>query len=160
MPYLSTFTGPIASLTYTFAPPGLVTPRFTLWSISAWLKLSPHLQEHENPALKRANTDSTRSAPTQHKMGTEKDVHDGVSTPETTQINTDSRHGAGTEHVVGGGTSGRDENFYTRNGLNMESFKRREHGRITDTQLDRTMKSRHLHMIAIGMPSCYLSLIR
>ncbi|KAK6210941.1 amino acid permease [Colletotrichum tabaci] len=83
-------------------------------------------------------------------MGTEKDVHDGVSTPETTQINTDSRHGAGTEHVVGGGTSGRDENFYTRNGLNMESFKRREHGRITDTQLDRTMKSRHLHMIAIG----------
>ncbi|TQN69240.1 Amino-acid permease inda1 [Colletotrichum shisoi] len=83
-------------------------------------------------------------------MGTEKGVHDGASTPETTQINTDSRHGAGTEHVAGGGTSGRDENFYTRNGLNMESFKRREHGRITDTQLDRTMKSRHLHMIAIG----------
>ncbi|KAJ0164501.1 Amino-acid permease inda1 [Colletotrichum tanaceti] len=83
-------------------------------------------------------------------MGTEKDVHDGVSTPETTQINTDSRHGAGAEHVVGGGASRRDENFYTRNGLNMESFKRREHGSIADTQLDRTMKSRHLHMIAIG----------
>ncbi|KAF1808728.1 hypothetical protein P152DRAFT_404855 [Eremomyces bilateralis CBS 781.70] len=39
--------------------------------------------------------------------------------------------------------------FWTRNGLNLESFKRRE-GYDTTNQLNQTMKSRHLHMIAIG----------
>ncbi|CAL3966708.1 unnamed protein product, partial [Diplocarpon coronariae] len=43
----------------------------------------------------------------------------------------------------------RDENFYTRNGLNLESFKQRSYGRGI-VQLDRSMKGRHLHMIAIG----------
>ncbi|PBP15959.1 hypothetical protein BUE80_DR013307 [Diplocarpon rosae] len=43
----------------------------------------------------------------------------------------------------------RDENFYTRNGLNLESFKKRSYGRGI-VQLDRSMKGRHLHMIAIG----------
>ncbi|KAK1834582.1 amino acid permease/ SLC12A domain-containing protein [Podospora conica] len=44
-----------------------------------------------------------------------------------------------------------DEDFYTRNGLNLKSFQRRPEASadITET-LDRTMKSRHLHMIAIG----------
>lgn len=39
--------------------------------------------------------------------------------------------------------------FMTRNGLNLESFKRR---RLADenNQLNQTMKTRHLHMIAIG----------
>ncbi|KAI0798374.1 amino acid permease/ SLC12A domain-containing protein [Xylaria sp. FL0064] len=40
-------------------------------------------------------------------------------------------------------------NFYTRNGLNMESFKVRDYGQGI-VELDRTMKPRHLHMIAIG----------
>lgn len=43
------------------------------------------------------------------------------------------------------------EDFYTRNGLNLKSFQRRDNkeGDITDS-LDRSMKSRHLQMIAIG----------
>ncbi|KAI1348101.1 amino acid permease/ SLC12A domain-containing protein [Xylaria sp. FL0043] len=43
----------------------------------------------------------------------------------------------------------RSSNFYTRNGLNMESFKVRDYGQGI-VELDRTMKPRHLHMIAIG----------
>jgi amino acid transporter len=41
------------------------------------------------------------------------------------------------------------ESFMTRNGLNLTSFKRRREGRIGE-QLDHSMKTRHLHMIAIG----------
>ncbi|EHA56226.1 amino-acid permease inda1 [Pyricularia oryzae 70-15] len=44
---------------------------------------------------------------------------------------------------------GREENFYTRNGLNLESFKCRSYGQGI-VELDRSMKKRHLHMIAIG----------
>ena len=41
------------------------------------------------------------------------------------------------------------ENFWTRNGLNLASFKRRpESDKIVE--LDKSMKTRHLHMIAIG----------
>ncbi|KAI0019854.1 amino acid permease/ SLC12A domain-containing protein [Xylariomycetidae sp. FL0641] len=43
----------------------------------------------------------------------------------------------------------RAENWATRNGLNAESFKRRDYG-TGIVELDRTMKPRHLHMIAIG----------
>jgi amino acid transporter len=43
----------------------------------------------------------------------------------------------------------RDDNFYTRNGLNLESFKMRDQGQGI-VELDRSMKPRHLHMIAIG----------
>ncbi|KAH8156552.1 hypothetical protein CIB48_g11691 [Xylaria polymorpha] len=43
----------------------------------------------------------------------------------------------------------RDNNFYTRNGLNLESFKVRDYGQGI-VELDRSMKPRHLHMIAIG----------
>lgn len=39
------------------------------------------------------------------------------------------------------------ESFMTRNGLNLESFKRRPAGQV---ELDKSMKPRHLHMIAIG----------
>lgn len=46
-------------------------------------------------------------------------------------------------------TSGRDDDFYTRNGLNIESFKCRSYGQGL-VELDRSMKKRHLHMIAIG----------
>ncbi|KAH9215609.1 amino-acid permease inda1 [Leptodontidium sp. 2 PMI_412] len=47
----------------------------------------------------------------------------------------------------GGAT--RDANFYTRNGLNFESFKMRSYGEGI-VELDRSMKHRHLQMIAIG----------
>jgi yeast amino acid transporter len=43
----------------------------------------------------------------------------------------------------------RSENFYTRNGLNFQSFKKRDYG-TGIVELDRSMKSRHLQMIAIG----------
>lgn len=42
-----------------------------------------------------------------------------------------------------------DQDFRTRYGLNFESFKMRHYGPGI-VELDRTMKSRHLHMIAIG----------
>lgn len=42
-----------------------------------------------------------------------------------------------------------DEDFMTRSGLNLNSFKKREYGRGI-VELDRAMKGRHLHMIAIG----------
>ncbi|KAI0008768.1 amino-acid permease inda1 [Xylariaceae sp. FL0662B] len=43
----------------------------------------------------------------------------------------------------------RSENWATRNGLNLESFKKRDYG-TGIVELDRSMKPRHLHMIAIG----------
>ncbi|KAI1174220.1 amino acid permease-domain-containing protein [Nemania sp. FL0916] len=43
----------------------------------------------------------------------------------------------------------RSDNFMTRNGLNLESFKLRDYGKGI-VELDRSMKPRHLHMIAIG----------
>ncbi|KAI1764833.1 amino-acid permease inda1 [Hypoxylon sp. FL1150] len=41
------------------------------------------------------------------------------------------------------------DNWATRNGLNLESFKKRDYG-TGIVELDRSMKPRHLHMIAIG----------
>ncbi|EXK25640.1 hypothetical protein FOMG_17712 [Fusarium oxysporum f. sp. melonis 26406] len=43
----------------------------------------------------------------------------------------------------------REKDFFTRNGLNLRSFTRRDYG-TGDIELDRSMKSRHLNMIAIG----------
>ncbi|KAK7978482.1 Amino-acid permease inda1 [Apiospora saccharicola] len=43
----------------------------------------------------------------------------------------------------------RSDNFYTRNGLNLESFKKRDYG-AGIVELDRSMQPRHLQMIAIG----------
>jgi amino acid transporter len=43
-----------------------------------------------------------------------------------------------------------EEDFMTRNGLNLRSFQKREYeGGLADS-LDRPMKSRHMHMISIG----------
>lgn len=57
----------------------------------------------------------------------------------------------GTSHISKGETSPafREGNWYTRNGLNLESFKKAQYG-LGTTELDRPMKTRHLHMIAIG----------
>lgn len=43
----------------------------------------------------------------------------------------------------------RDESWATRNGLTLDSFKKRSYGEGI-VELDRTMQPRHLHMIAIG----------
>lgn len=43
----------------------------------------------------------------------------------------------------------REKDFMTRNGLNLRSFTKRDWG-TGDIELDRSMKKRHLHMIAIG----------
>lgn len=46
-------------------------------------------------------------------------------------------------------TTIREEDFWTRNGLNLTSFKKRDYG-LGIVELDRAMRGRHLHMIAIG----------
>ncbi|KAI8243827.1 Amino-acid permease inda1 [Colletotrichum sp. SAR 10_99] len=43
----------------------------------------------------------------------------------------------------------REDDFLTRNGLNLKSFQRRDYG-TGEVELDRSMKPRHLQMIAIG----------
>lgn len=45
--------------------------------------------------------------------------------------------------------TGEREDFMTRNGLNLKSFQRRPQGPGV-LELDKSMKPRHLHMIAIG----------
>jgi yeast amino acid transporter len=46
-----------------------------------------------------------------------------------------------------------EEDWKTRTGLNLKSFQRRDYG-TGIVELDRSMKGRHLHMIAIGsLPS-------
>jgi amino acid transporter len=53
-------------------------------------------------------------------------------------------------HSAGGAVfTGEREDFMTRNGLNLKSFQRRPQGPGV-LELDKTMKPRHLHMIAIG----------
>lgn len=42
------------------------------------------------------------------------------------------------------------ESWATRNGFNLRSFTKKESG--ADIELERPMKTRHLHMISIGMP--------
>lgn len=46
-------------------------------------------------------------------------------------------------------STAREEDFMTRNGLNMRSFQKRDYGKGI-VELDRSIRPRHLHMIAIG----------
>ncbi|KIW74877.1 hypothetical protein Z517_11647 [Fonsecaea pedrosoi CBS 271.37] len=66
---------------------------------------------------------------------------------------TDSEKGASFSRQASGDAfdaeSLREKDFLTRNGLNIDSFRRRERGEGVE-ELDRSMKSRHLNMIAIG----------
>ena len=52
-------------------------------------------------------------------------------------------------HDVGTGEEYKNESFMTRNGLSLDSFKKRDYGEGI-VEMDRRMKPRHLHMIAIG----------
>jgi len=52
-------------------------------------------------------------------------------------------------HHEGMAPTSKQESWVTRNGLNAQSFQKREYGRGI-IELDRSMKTRHLHMIAIG----------
>lgn len=52
-------------------------------------------------------------------------------------------------HDVGIGEEYKNESFMTRNGLSLDSFKKRDYGEGI-VEMDRRMKPRHLHMIAIG----------
>ncbi|KAK3360918.1 amino acid permease/ SLC12A domain-containing protein [Lasiosphaeria ovina] len=53
------------------------------------------------------------------------------------------------DHTNQGSLETSQEDFMTRNGLNLRSFQKRSYGEGI-VQLDRSMKKRHLHMIAIG----------
>jgi len=55
--------------------------------------------------------------------------------------------GSPTEPAPPYGEMREQEDFLTRNGLNFKSFQRRP---LSAVELDKTMKPRHLHMIAIG----------
>ncbi len=53
----------------------------------------------------------------------------------------------------------REEKWATRNGINLESFEKRDYG-LGVVELDRSMKSRHLYMVAIGVCSlCFRSIL-
>jgi amino acid transporter len=51
-----------------------------------------------------------------------------------------------TDNTVGAIEQHEELDFWTRNGLSLDSFKRRSGGVV----LNRDMKTRHMHMIAIG----------
>lgn len=57
----------------------------------------------------------------------------------------------GTSHVLPkeAGSAYSEESFLTRNGLTLDSFKPKHYGEGI-VELDRPLKGRHLHMIAIG----------
>ena len=60
-------------------------------------------------------------------------------------------HGTGTTTIIPANAAEalREENFFTRNGLNADSFKCRSYGHGI-VELERPLKPRHLNMIAIG----------
>ncbi len=62
----------------------------------------------------------------------------------------EGKHSHEVHTAMHNGGAVRSDNFYTRNGLNLESFKMRSYGEGI-VELDRSMKHRHLQMIAIGM---------
>lgn len=69
-----------------------------------------------------------------------------MSSAEKGQADQSGQSLSGSEH---GGQVGHVElSWATRNGMNLESFKKKESG--ADIELERPMKTRHLHMISIG----------
>lgn len=86
-----------------------------------------------------SSNDSVGHTPGHHSNDKEKDA--GLIAPPNQTV----------DGTVGGDyvNSFDNESWATRNGLNLESFKMRHYGRGI-VEMDRTMKSRHLNMIAIG----------
>ena len=76
--------------------------------------------------------------------GGEKGVHQVSGVPGVAGADSQATMGLHNLH-----NSYDDETFMTRNGLNAESFKCKHYGHGL-VELDRSMKTRHLHMIAIG----------
>lgn len=74
---------------------------------------------------------------------------DGDITPEKGNQVVDYEKAGTTQVLTGQEEVERHSNFWTRNGLNAESFKKRHYG-LGIVELERPMKPRHLHMIAIG----------
>ncbi|KAK5078269.1 Amino-acid permease inda1 [Lithohypha guttulata] len=79
-------------------------------------------------------------------MGVEKDV--GVTGTHPPDYADGSRRKS-TEMIMNDDPE-READFMTRNGLNLKSFQRREGNAQGVVDLDRSMKARHLNMIAIG----------
>ncbi|RSL50116.1 Amino-acid permease inda1 [Fusarium floridanum] len=67
--------------------------------------------------------------------------------PVTPPLSTDPEKDSGNGNEIP--EDFREKDFMTRNGLNLRSFQRRDWG-TGAVELDRSMKKRHLHMIAIG----------
>lgn len=78
-------------------------------------------------------------------MSSEEKGNGGLSTPEK-EIGVPAYEAPTTEI----GQTRYHEDFWTRNGLNLRSFQKRHYGAGVVNSLDQTMKTRHLHMIAIG----------
>lgn len=73
---------------------------------------------------------------------------DGVQPAGGEKVEAESQTYGSSSHVIAK-ESLRDQDFMTRNGLNLESFKQKNYGRGL-VELERPLKRRHLHMIAIG----------
>ncbi|RGP64286.1 amino-acid permease inda1 [Fusarium sporotrichioides] len=82
-------------------------------------------------------------------MSKEEKVDIGTHTPPTPDVAPGHQKDVYTGDVEGVREDFREDDFMTRNGLNLKSFQRRDYGTGV-VELDRSMKKRHLHMIAIG----------
>jgi amino acid transporter len=76
-------------------------------------------------------------------MSSEEKGGAGFQTPEK---EAPPAFGVGTE----GGQARDHEDFFTRNGLNLRSFQKRDYGGGSIDALDRSLRTRHMHMISIG----------
>lgn len=79
-------------------------------------------------------------------MSSEEKGNGGLSTPEKEVVGVPAYQATTTD----AGQARDHEDFWTRNGLNLRSFQKREYGTSLLDSLDRTLKSRHMHMISIG----------
>ncbi|RVX69747.1 hypothetical protein B0A52_06392 [Exophiala mesophila] len=82
-------------------------------------------------------------------MAESKEAIDTTRSPSNSDFETGDRRAAFPGDVGYVPENNREADFFTRNGLNFKSFQRREWGTGFE-QLDRSMKPRHLNMIAIG----------
>src|ERR1700761_3741769 len=81
-----------------------------------------------------------------HTRDEEKGVKAGGDGPPSYSHLENGENGQGKKNVT---DAIKDEDWATRTGVSMDSFKCREYGRGI-VELDRCMKPRHLNMIAIG----------